>query len=100
MLLGGQARVHHAPGTPEGLGGGEVEPVAGDSVDEGRHGRRGPKAEDGALGQAAHLARVLGDDAGRLLREPASITPTPSRMTSLAARTTSAGKESYVVWTM
>src|SRR5215475_15610413 len=51
---------------PHGL---VVEHVARNPVDEGGHGRRGLEAvaEDGAIGAPAHLARVLGGDARRLL---------------------------------
>src|SRR5215472_9251366 len=51
---------------PHGL---VVEHVARNPVDEGGHGRRGLEAvaEDGAIGASAHLARVLGGDARRLL---------------------------------
>src|SRR5262249_43152350 len=43
--------------------------VARDAVDEGGHGRRRLEAvaEDGAVGAPAHLARILGRDARRLL---------------------------------
>ena len=70
-----------------------VQGVSRGAVAQGRQGGRGSESlpDDRGLADPGFLLRQRAADAGALLAEPASATPTQSRNAALAASTTSGG---------